>query len=146
MTNIQPTMENFNNNNSKGTLDLRPEGHQAETEAAQAKKQELLAQQTAASSDLPKGMDIKPAPSKGFNQVPGINSQATGEANVFTLSTSELENPPAGSGQNETPPQATEAQFNQASVDVRDAAGQTETTSTPPAKKPGFFGKLFGKK
>lgn len=145
MTNIQPTMENFNQS-SKETLDLRPEGHEAATQAAQAEKQKLLAQQAAASSNLPKGMDIKQSPtSKGFNQVPGINSQATGEANVFKLSPSELENPPA-QAQSEAAPQTQEIQTDQASTDTQATPNQTEDVSTPPAKKPGFFGKLFGKK
>jgi hypothetical protein len=146
MTNIQPTMENFNQS-SKETLDLRPEGHEAATQAAQAEKQKLLAQQAAASSNLPKGMDIKQSPtSKGFNQVPGINSQATGEANVFKLSPSELENPPAQASQSEAAPQTQEIQTDQASTDTQATPNQTEDVSTPPAKKPGFFGKLFGKK
>lgn len=145
MTNIQRTMENFNQS-SKETLDLRPEGHEAATQAAQAEKQKLLAQQAAASSNLPKGMDIKQSPtSKGFNQVPGINSQATGEANVFKLSPSELENPPA-QAQSEAAPQTQEIQTDQASTDTQAIRTQTEAVSTPPAKKPGFFGKLFGKK
>ena len=145
MTNIQPTMENFNQS-SKETLDLRPEGHEAAAQAAQAEKQKLLAQQAAASSNLPKGMDIKQSPtSKGFNQVPGINSQATGEANVFKLSPSELENPPA-QAQSEAAPQTQEIQTDQASTDTQATPNQTEDVSTPPAKKPGFFGKLFGKK
>lgn len=145
MTNIQPTMENFIQS-SKETLDLRPEGHEAATQAAQAEKQKLLAQQAAASSNLPKGMDIKQSPtSKGFNQVPGINSQATGEANVFKLSPSELENPPA-QAQSEAAPQTQEIQTDQASTDIQATPNQTEDVSTPPAKKPGFFGKLFGKK
>ena len=146
MTNIQPTMENFNQS-SKETLDLRPEGHAAATQAAQAEKQKLLAQQAAASSNLPKGMDIKQSPtSKGFNQVPGINSQATGEANIFKLSPSELENPPAQANQSEVTPQTQEIQTDQASTDTQATPNQTEDFSTPPAKKPGFFGKLFGKK
>ncbi len=146
MTNIQPTMENFNQS-SKETLDLRPEGHEAATQAAQAEKQKLLAQQAAASSNLPKGMDIKQSPaSKGFNQVPGINSQATGEANVFKLSPSELENPPAQATQSEAASQTQEIQTDQASKDAQTIPTQTEADSTPPAKKPGFFGKLFGKK
>ncbi len=145
MTNIQPTMENFNQS-SKETLDLRPEGHEAATQAAQAEKQKLLAKQAAASSNLPKGMDIKQSPtSKGFNEVPGINSQATGEANVFKLSPSELENPPA-QAQSEAAPQTQEIQTDQASTDTQATPNQTEDVSTPPAKKPGFFGKLFGKK
>jgi hypothetical protein len=146
MTNIQPTMENFNQS-SKETLDLRPEGYEAATQAAQAEKQKLLAQQAAASSNLPKGMDIKQSPtSKGFNQVPGINSQATGEANVFKLRPSELENPSAQASQSEAAPQIQEIQTDQASTDIQATPNQTEDVSTPPAKKPGFFGKLFGKK
>ncbi|GDX62547.1 hypothetical protein LBMAG34_0810 [Candidatus Saccharibacteria bacterium] len=145
MTNIQPTMENFNQS-SKETLDLRPEGHEAATQAAQAEKQKLLAQQAAASSNLPKGMDIKQSPtSKGFNQVPGINSQATGEANVFRLSPSELENPP-DQAQSEAAPQTQVIQTDQASTDTQAMPSQNEAVITPPAKKPGFFGKLFGKK
>ncbi len=145
MTNIQPTMENFKQS-SKETLDLRPEGHEAATQAAQAEKQKLLAQQAAASSNLPKGMDIKQSPtSKGFNQVPGINSQATGEANVFKLSPSELENPPA-QAQSEAAPQTQETQTDQAPTNTQAMPSQDEAVITPPAKKPGFFGKLFGKK
>jgi hypothetical protein len=144
MTNIQPTMENFNPS-SKETLDLRPKGHEAATQAAQAEKQKLLAQQAEASSDLPKGMDIKPPTSKGFKQVPGINSRATGEANVFKLSPSELEKPPA-QVQSEAAPQTQEIQTDQAPTDTQAMPSQNEAVITPPAKKPGFFGKLFGKK
>ena len=78
--------------------------------------------------------------------MPGINSQATGEANVFKLSPSELENPPAQANQSEVTPQTQEIQTDQASTDTQAAPNQTEDFSTPPAKKPGFFGKLFGKK
>jgi hypothetical protein len=92
-------------------------------------------------------MDIKQSPtSKGFNQVPGINSQATGEANVFKLRPSELENPSAQASQSEAAPQIQEIQTDQASTDTQATPNQTEDVSTPPAKKPGFFGKLFGKK
>ena len=145
MTNIQRTMENFNKNNS--TLDLRPEGHEAAAVAAQAKKEELLAKQAATSSTVPKGMDIKPAaPSKGFNQVPGINSEPAGEANVFKLNQKELENPPAQVTQPEAAPQIQQAQTDLPPVDAQPSSEQPDANATQPSKKAGFFSRLFGKK
>ncbi len=142
MTNIQPTMEKFDQT-SNGTLDLRPEGHEQIAQKAQAKKEELLAQQAATSNRHPKGMDIKPAMNKGFNPVPGINSAPQGQANVFKLNENELEQPPVKISEN---------------ADV-EASQSTAEQNTPPSadmnangpaqeqpKKPGFFGKLFGKK
>jgi len=143
MTNIQPTMEKFDQT-SNGTLDLRPEGHEQAAQQAQAKKEKLLAQQAATSDSQPKGMDIKPATmNKGFNPVPGINSQPTGEGNVFKLSPSELENPPAQATQSEATPQTQESS-DLSTPSPADTDSNNQAQELP--KKPGFFGKLFGKK
>lgn len=146
MTNIQPTMEDFKKNNSKTTLDLRPEGHEAATEAAQAKKEELLAKQAATSSTVPKGMDIKPAaPSKGFNQVPGINSKPTGENDVFKLNPNELESPQPPNEQAEI--QSSTVSSAEQTIDDNQINTDTQEAVAPePAKKPGFFARIFGKK
>lgn len=148
MSNIQPTMENFNKNNSKGTLDLRPEGHEAATEAARAKKEELLAKQAATSIAVPKGMDIKPtAPSKGFNQVPGINSRPTGEADVFKLNPNELESPQPQTSDDQAEVQSSAVNpEEQNTIDSQFKADTQEAVNTQPTKKPGFFGRIFGKK
>jgi hypothetical protein len=89
-------------------------------------------------------MDIKPAAmNKGFNPVPGINSAPQGQANVFKLNENELEQPPVKISEN---------------ADIEASQSKAEQNTTPPAdmvasspaqeqpKKPGFFGKLFGKK
>lgn len=144
MTNLQPAMENFNGKQSKKTLDLRPKGHEKAAQQAQAEREELLAQQAAASDGHPKGMDIKPANiNTGFNPVPGINSQPTGEANVFKLSPSELENPPAQATQSEAAPQTQESS-DLSTPSPADKDSNSQAQEKP--KKPGFFGRLFGRK
>ena len=140
MNNSQANMETIKKpSNPKGPLDLRPEGHEAANQAAEAKRQELLAQQAATSNSLPKGMDIKPSPTvKGFSPVPGINTQPSGEANVFKLDPKELEQPPS-----QIQPDTQETQAAKP-AEEDNALGTAEQTQE--AKKPGFFAKLFGKK
>ena len=142
MTNLQPTMENFNGKQSEKTLDLRPEGHEEAARVAAENKAKVLAAQAQTSNSQPKGMDIKPATmNKGFNPVPGINSAPQGQANVFKLN--EIEQPPVKISEN------ADVEASQPALDQNISQSADMVASSPDQeqpKKPGFFGKLFGKK
>ncbi len=134
-------MENFNGKQSKKTLDLRPKGHEKAAQQAQAEREELLAQQAAASDGQPKGIDIKPAAmNTGFK----TKSALQGRAGVFKLNENELEQPPVKISEN-ADVEATQSTAEQNTPPSADKDSNSQAQEQP--KKPGFFGKLFfGKK
>jgi hypothetical protein len=140
-------MENFNKKPNEGTLDLRPEGHEAAAQAAAAQKKAMLDKQAAISGSQNKGMDIKP---KGFSEVPGISGQPDGDEGVFKIPNHELESPPVQATDSvQAQPSDTS---NQASDLIQNPVqpSQEQTLATQQAdgkaNKQGFWSKLFGKR
>jgi hypothetical protein len=128
MTGLQPTMDNFSNQNK--TLDLRtPEGEAAKQQAAANKAAAL--QKQAANSQMMQAQGIDGMkPKQGFNNTPGV-SDGAGTPGLFTLPKDQVEHPPG------TEQPAQEPQNTQQPDAVADANHQES--------KKGFFGKIFGK-
>ncbi len=136
MSSIQPVMDNFTGKSSARTIKLRTEAEEQAVKAKEDQRKAAFAAQVANSNSQPKGMDIKPSPTKGFNKMPGISSEPQGKPDVFKLDQSELEQPQPQMATNE---QQSATQPSQAIQQPQEVQNPQET------KKPGFFSKLFGK-
>ena len=142
----QPTMEGINitTPNSAAPLNLKtPEVEAAEAAAADLKASQL-AEQNNAPAVSPAGMDgVTPAPASPTMQVGAEAPQTSDESKTPTFAlAAEPSKPAEGSA-----PEAitTEGALGSSPIDAM-AAPQATQVADQPTKKPGFFGKLFGKK
>lgn len=141
----QPTMEGINTatSNSGAPLDLRtPEGEEDKAKAA-AIKASQLAEQNKAAVGSPVGLDgVTPAPASPATAIGAETPQSPNEtkAPAFALPP-EPSKPAEGSA-----PEAITTGGALGSSPTGAVATSQATQVAEPTKKPGFFGKLFGKK
>lgn len=143
---IQKTTGDINHGTAdKGTLDLRtPEGEAKKAAAAEAKADRLAEQANSVSVSAPGVDGFTPAPaSPPMPQLGAESTQAPDESKTPTFALTPEPPKPA----EELAPKAitTQAPLGSGPTDTA-AAPQTAPVAEQPTKKPGFFGKLFGKK
>ena len=136
----QPTMEGINTAtpNSATPLDLRPSGWEADKAEAAAAKASQLDEQKNATAVSPAGMDgVTPAPASSTMPIGAEAAQPPTETKTpaFAL-------PPEPS----KPVEAITSTSPMGSSPTDAVATPQATQVAEPTKKPGFFGKLFGKK
>ena len=142
----QPTMEGINpaTPNSGTPLDLRtPEGEAAKAAAA-ADKASQLAEQNNAPAVSPAGMDgVTPAPA---SPAPAIGAEALQSPSETKTPAFALPAEPSKPAEGSAPEAITTEGALGSSPTGAVAAPQATQVADKPTKKPGFFGKLFGKK
>ncbi len=142
----QPTMEGINTAtpNSATPLDLRtPEGEAAKAAAA-ADKASQLAEQNNAPAVSPAGMDgVTPAPASSIMPIGAEALQSPSETKTPAFA---LPAEPSKPAEGSAPEAITTEGALGSSPTGAVAAPQATQVADQPTKKPGFFGKLFGKK
>lgn len=142
----QPTMEGINTAtpSSGAPLDLRtPAGEAAKAAGIKAKADRLADQANTVSVSAPGVDGFTPAPASSTMQVGAETPQSPNEtkAPAFALP-AEPSKPAEGSAPKATTTEGTLGSSPTGAV----AAPQATQVADQPTKKPGFFGKLFGKK
>lgn len=141
----QPTMEGINTAtpNSATPLDLRPSGWEADKAEAAAAKASQLDEQKNATAVSPAGMDgVTPAPASSTMPIGAEAAQPPTETKTPAFA---LPPEPSKTAEGSAPEAiTTEGALGSSPTDA--VATSQATQVAEPTKKPGFFGKLLGKK
>ncbi len=142
----QPTVEGIYTATPKSPkeIDLRPPGWEADKAAVAANKASLLDKQANTSVGSPAGMDgVTSGPASPTMQV---GAEATKSSDESKNPLFALPHEPSTPAADELPEAVSNSGALGLSPTDTAAAPQTAPVAEQPTKKPGFFGKLFGKK